>query len=62
MNPLRETLISSPRLASALYRQPQENLLAFRALLQWLKDPQPEGIDRFISLLQARDAQSLALL
>ncbi|MFT5587302.1 MAG: GntR family transcriptional repressor for pyruvate dehydrogenase complex [Cognaticolwellia sp.] len=62
MNPLRETLIGTPTLAAALYRRPQDNVAAFRALLLWLKDPQPEGVDRFIALLQARDEQSLAQL
>lgn len=62
MNPLRETLMGAPKLAAALYRTPQDNVAAFRALLLWLKNPQPEGVDRFIALLQARDEQSLALL
>ena len=62
MNPLRETLTGAPTLAAALYRDPKENVAAFRALLLWLKDPQPPGVDRFIALLKARDEKSLAQL
>lgn len=62
MNPLRETLKGNPALTQALYRNPKDNVAAFKALLVWLEDPQPQGIEAFMSLLQARDAQSLALV
>ena len=61
MNPLRATLIGTPTLAAALYRRPQDNVAALRALLLWLNDPQQEGVDRFIALLRERDERSLAL-
>lgn len=62
MNPLRETVVTAPSLAAALYRRPQDNVTAFRVLLTWLENPEPEGVARFIALLEARDAESLALL
>lgn len=61
MNPLRATLVGTPTLAAALYRRPQDNIAALRALLLWLNDPQQDGVDRFIALLRERDERSLAL-
>ncbi len=62
LNPVRSVLAELPALQAAMYRTPMENVAGWRALLVWLRDPDPAGLSMIAALLAARDEATLASL
>jgi len=62
LNPIASVLAALPALRAAIYREPTENLLGYRALLAWLDNPNPQAIDALDALLAERDRATLEVL
>lgn len=62
INPVASVLATLGDLREAIYAKPHENLAAYRALLRWLEDPDPAGIDAILGALCAQDAAALVRL
>ncbi|MGE0711067.1 MAG: FadR/GntR family transcriptional regulator [Planctomycetota bacterium] len=62
LNPVAAALQALPALRAAIYVDPSENLAGYRALLTWLEEPDPAGVELLVSVLQQGDAQTLTRL
>ncbi len=55
LNPISHVLLTLPGLQAAMYRAPQDNVAAWRALAAWLESPDSDGLTLIIAALQERD-------
>jgi DNA-binding GntR family transcriptional regulator len=62
LNPVASVLVGLPRLQKAMYREPANNLFAFRAVLAWLESPSKRGLEVLLGELAARDEQTVTNL
>ena len=62
LNPVRQVLAELPQLVDAMFRTPGENAAGCQALGEWVSDPSAAGVDLLVSLLAARDADTVRLL
>lgn len=60
--PIRQTLRAFGPLAHAMYQDPEGNHEGWKLLVQWLEDPDPESIPVILTVLEQRDAVTLAAL
>jgi len=59
LNPVLSIVRQTPRLRSAMYRSPRDNLLGYRALLAWLHRPDPKKIDTLLEVLASVDEKTV---
>jgi GntR family transcriptional regulator, transcriptional repressor for pyruvate dehydrogenase complex len=62
LNPVASLLSRLPRLQRAMYRHPQDNVLAFRTVLAWARSKRHVGLDVILSELERRDEATLLAL
>jgi GntR family transcriptional repressor for pyruvate dehydrogenase complex len=62
LNPVLGVLRDVPELVEAIYADAAASVLSHRAVLAWLQDPSIADVPRFVSMLEARDATTLAHL
>lgn len=59
MNPVARTLTALPRLATAIYVDPADNVAGFRAMIPFLESPRADLVEPLVAHLAARDAATL---
>ena len=62
INPVSLVVRDLGPLRAAIYRSPETNALAYQVLLGWLGAPDPSAIPRVLAVLEARDAETVALV
>ncbi|MDQ3367392.1 MAG: FCD domain-containing protein, partial [Myxococcota bacterium] len=62
MNPVINVISGSAGLRAALYGDPATNVIAWRALGAWLRDPRPEGLGLMVRVVEEHDRQSVLRL
>lgn len=62
INPIIRVVMGLPSLREILYRNPEENLAAYRVLQYWLANPDPKFIGTLMLELVRRDETSVSLL
>lgn len=58
-NPVASLLTALPRLQTAMFREPETNVAAWRALLAWARRPSRGGIEAIADLLTERDQRTV---
>lgn len=61
-NPVASLLTALPLLQAAMFREPDTNVAAWRALLAWARSPNRAGIDTILEALAARDEETALAL
>lgn len=61
-NPVASLLTALPRLQAAMFREPQSNVAAWRALLAWSRSPRRTDIETILEQLAARDEETIDAL
>jgi hypothetical protein len=62
LNPVASLLARLPRLQEAMYGEPEGNVLAFRAVLAWVRAGNAGDIDGIVAALAARDDATVSTL
>lgn len=55
MNPIASLLAQLPALQQAMFREPETNVLAWRAVLAWARQGNAQGVDSILDALASRD-------
>jgi GntR family transcriptional regulator, transcriptional repressor for pyruvate dehydrogenase complex len=62
LNPVASLLARLPRLQDAMYEDPEGNVLAFRAVVAWVRSGRGRGLDALLAMLAERDDATLLAL
>lgn len=57
--PVASLLTALPRLQTAMFREPETNVAAWRALVAWARSPSRDDVDAIAGELAARDARTV---
>ena len=60
LNPIAAVLNDLPELRRRIYRQPAQNVAAYRVVLTWLARPTAAALPTLVGLLEQRDAATLS--